>query len=107
MPSSRSQSSHVGGPHKGEGSPPSSEPWVPWQESTPVSSSHKFSRAKRIDELYDIIAVVGAGAFGIVIACRDKKSGKKFALKIAALNKKCVSQAAASLMREKKMLMKR
>lgn len=26
----------------------------------------------RIDELYDIISVVGAGAFGIVIACRDR-----------------------------------
>ena len=38
----------------------------------------------RLDELYDIISVVGAGAFGIVIACRDRSSRKKFALKIAA-----------------------
>ena len=29
-------------------------------------------RWKTIDELYDIISVVGAGAFGIVIACRDR-----------------------------------
>lgn len=45
-----------------------------------------FEKAKgrKIDELYDIISVVGAGAFGIVIACRDRKSNKKFALKIAA-----------------------
>lgn len=39
---------------------------------------------KTIDELYDIISVVGAGAFGIVIACRDRKTNKKFALKITS-----------------------
>ena len=42
------------------------------------------TNGRKIDELYDIISVVGAGAFGIVIACRDRKSNKKFALKIAA-----------------------
>ena len=42
------------------------------------------TKGRKIDELYDIISVVGAGAFGIVIACRDRKSNKKFALKIAA-----------------------
>ena len=41
-------------------------------------------RRTKIDELYDIISVVGAGAFGIVIACRDRSQNKKFALKIAA-----------------------
>jgi len=59
------------------------------------------NRHCRIDELYDIISVVGAGAFGIVIACRDRLTNKKFALKIAASDH---TQAAASLRRERAML---
>jgi len=55
----------------------------------------------KIDELFDIISVVGAGAFGIVIACRERNSNRKFALKIAAHENE---QAASSLKREKEML---
>ena len=40
----------------------------------------------KLKRLYDVISVVGAGAFGIVIACREKKSNRKFALKIASKN---------------------
>ena len=61
----------------------------------------KSSIGQKIDELYDIISVVGAGAFGIVIACRDRSSNKKFALKIAAQDH---PQATSSLRREKDML---
>ena len=47
-------------------------------------NSKELVRHRKIDELYDIIKVVGAGGFGIVIACRDRSTNKKFALKIAA-----------------------
>jgi len=63
----------------------------------------KNTPGQKIDELYDIINVVGAGAFGIVIACRDRSSNRRFALKIAAQDN---PQAATSLQREKKMLSK-
>mmetsp|Transcript_13448 Transcript_13448/g.18392 ORF Transcript_13448/g.18392 Transcript_13448/m.18392 type:complete len:97 (-) Transcript_13448:3520-3810(-) len=53
-------------------------------ESDDDDDTFKSTRHKKIDELYDIISVVGAGAFGIVIACRDRSSNKRFALKIAA-----------------------
>mmetsp|Transcript_11378 Transcript_11378/g.14334 ORF Transcript_11378/g.14334 Transcript_11378/m.14334 type:complete len:97 (-) Transcript_11378:2894-3184(-) len=53
-------------------------------ESDDDDDTFKSTRYKKIDELYDIISVVGAGAFGIVIACRDRSSNKRFALKIAA-----------------------
>jgi len=53
---------------------------------------------KTIDDIYDIISVIGTGAFGIVIACRDRNSNRKFALKITSED---VVQAAASLRREK------
>ena len=66
-------------------------------EETPKTNKHR----KTIDELYDIISVVGAGGFGIVIACRDRSSNKKFALKITSEDH---VQAAASLRREKSML---
>ena len=56
-----------------------------------------------LEELYDIIGVVGAGSFGIVIACRDRSSKKRFALKIAAQNH---HQASVFLRREKIMLSK-
>ena len=57
----------------------------------------------KIGDLYDIQSVVGAGAFGIVIACKDRETRKRFALKIAARNQ---NQAAAFLRREKTMLLK-
>ena len=39
---------------------------------------------KKMDKLYDVISVVGAGGVGVVIACLDRSSNKKFALKIAS-----------------------
>ena len=65
--------------------------------------SKSSTRYCRLEELYDVISVVGAGAFGIVIACRDLSSKRRFALKIAAQNH---SQSAAFLRREKTMLSK-
>ena len=65
-----------------------------------------ISRAEQpntLEELYDITSVVGAGSFGIVIACRDRTSKKRFALKIAAQNH---HQASVFLRREKIMLSK-
>ena len=77
---------------------PADEDSADESEETP-----KMVKKKRpkIDELYDIISVVGAGGFGIVIACRDRSSNKKFALKITSEDH---VQAAASLRREKNML---
>ena len=58
----------------------------------------------KLGELYDIVSVVGAGAFGIVIACREKHDKRlRFALKIAAQNH---PQASAFLKREKDFLEK-
>ena len=48
-----------------------------------------------------MINVVGAGSFGVVVACKDRSTGRKFALKIAPQAK---HQAVASLTREKEML---
>lgn len=70
-------------------------------DETPKTSTNNKKKRKTIDGLYDIISVVGAGAFGIVIACRDRSSNKKFALKITSEDH---AQAAASLRREKAML---
>ena len=61
-------------------------------------NSKEMTQHRKIDELYDIIKVVGAGGFGIVIACRDRSSNKKFALKIAA---RYHAHAASSLRRER------
>ena len=62
------------------------------------NSKETISRHRKIDELYDIIKVVGAGGFGIVIACRDRSTNKKFALKIAA---RYHAHAAGSLRQER------
>ena len=45
--------------------------------------------------------MVGAGGFGVVIACLDRSSNKKYALKIASQDH---ATAANSLCREKVML---
>ena len=45
--------------------------------------------------------MMGAGGFGVVLACRDRWSNKKFALKIACTDQ---SNAASSLTREKTIL---
>ena len=52
------------------------------EDLTPTANKRK--QYKKLNELYDIISVVGAGGFGIVIACRDRYTNKKFALKIAS-----------------------
>ena len=56
---------------------------------------------QKLDNIYDVISMMGAGGFGVVLACRDRWSNKKFALKIAAADQ---SQAASSLTREKTIL---
>ena len=70
------------------------------EDLTPPAGRARTQYQKLLD-LYDIISVVGAGGFGIVMACRDRSSNKKFALKVAAQD---YSHAAKSLMREKDML---
>lgn len=76
---------------------------IPIEEDSADESemTPKMKKLRKIDELYDIISVVGAGGFGIVIACRDRSSYKKFALKVTSEDH---IQAAASLRREKAML---
>ena len=63
----------------------------------------KLAQHKTLQELYIIDKVVGAGGFGIVIACSDRSSKRRFALKIAAQNH---PQAAQFLVREKEFLSK-
>ena len=76
---------------------PADEDSADESEETPKADKKR----NKIDELYDIISVVGAGGFGIVIACRDRQSNKKFALKLTSDDN---VQAANSLRREKAML---
>jgi serine/threonine protein kinase len=38
--------------------------------------------AVRFDELFNMIAVLGVGGFGVVVACRNKHNNRKYALKI-------------------------
>ena len=64
-------------------------------------ASKSILKHRKIDELYDIIKVVGAGGFGIVIACKDRTTNKKFALKIAA---RYHAHAFSSLRKERAML---
>ena len=66
-----------------------------------ANNSKEMIQYRKIDELFDIISVVGAGGFGIVIACRDRSSNKKFALKIAA---QYHAHASSSLRRERAIL---
>ena len=61
----------------------------------------KHVEQRKIEKLFDVFSVVGAGGFGVVIACLDRSSNKKFALKIASQDQ---AQAATSLCREKVML---
>ena len=48
----------------------------------------------KFTDIYENAKVVGAGSFGIVVACREKSTNKEIALKIAALDRASPSQAA-------------
>lgn len=48
----------------------------------------RLARSKKLGDIFEVLSVVGAGSFGIVVACREKTALKrKVALKIAPLNK--------------------
>ena len=64
-----------------------------------VESDKQRNRTKFCD-LYDNIRIVGAGSFGIVVACVDRSNLQRVALKISSYNRKCPSQAALSIIRE-------
>ena len=51
-------------------------------EETPTNTNQVD--LKKLDNIYSVISIMGAGGFGVVLACRDRWSKKKFALKIAA-----------------------
>ena len=65
-----------------------------------------LERSKRVKftDMYKNARVVGAGSFGIVVACKEKSTNKEIALKIAALDRASPSQAAKSIMREQSIL---
>ena len=42
----------------------------------------------RFGDLYEQIRIVGAGSFGIVVACLDKATERRVALKIANYDRK-------------------
>ena len=50
--------------------------------------------------------MLGSGGFGIVIACKERSTQRKIALKIAILDRQNPSQAAKSITREVEMLLK-
>ena len=54
----------------------------------------------KFKDLYNDAKVIGAGSFGVVVSCRDKKTNNAIALKIAALDKDSPSFAVESLIRE-------
>ena len=60
--------------------------------------------AVRFDELYNMIAVLGVGGFGVVVACRNKQNNRKYALKIVQFDPEYPTQDALSLIREQKLL---
>ena len=70
------------------------------QEMVDKVEIDKQQNRTKFSDLYDNITVVGAGSFGIVVACIDKKNQQSVALKLAAYNRKCPSQAALSILRE-------
>ena len=48
------------------------------------------SRSKKLGDIFEVLSVVGAGSFGIVVACRELTTlRRKVALKIAPLNRQC------------------
>ena len=57
-------------------------------------------------DVYENARVIGAGSFGIVVACRDKQTKEDIALKIASLDRAAPNQAAKSLIREQTTLAK-
>ena len=70
------------------------------QELVDRVESDKQRNRTKFSDLYDSIRIVGAGSFGIVVACIDRSNQQRVALKIAAYNRKCPAQAALSIIRE-------
>lgn len=58
----------------------------------------------KFSQLFEPLRILGSGGFGVVVACKERKSGRKIALKIAQLNRQNPSQAALSICREIEML---
>ena len=70
-------------------------------QMTKEALDKQFNRQQtRFGDLYDQIRIVGAGSFGIVVACLDKATERRVALKLASYDRKSPSQAALSILRE-------
>ena len=54
--------------------------------------------------MYNLVAVLGVGGFGVVVACKNKHNSRKYALKIVQYDPDQPTQDALSLMREQKIL---
>jgi serine/threonine protein kinase len=50
--------------------------------------------------------ILGSGGFGVVVACKERKTGRQVAMKLAVINRQFPSQAALSINREIEMLSK-
>ena len=64
----------------------------------------KEKGAVRFDEMYNMVAVLGVGGFGVVVACKNKHNNRKYALKIVQYDADHPTQDALSLLREQKLL---
>ena len=64
----------------------------------------KEKGAVRFDEMYNMVAVLGVGGFGVVVACKNKHNNRKYALKIVQYDADHPTQDALSLIREQKLL---
>ena len=48
----------------------------------------KAKNVKKFVQLYKNISLLGSGGFGIVVACKERLTGRNIAMKIAAYNRK-------------------
>jgi serine/threonine protein kinase len=54
-------------------------------EDTDVTPKAKASL--KFSQLFEPLRILGSGGFGVVVACKERQSGRKVALKIAQLNR--------------------
>lgn len=78
-------------------------------EDTDMTPGGDYMRSRYVQKfiyVFKPLRVLGSGGFGIVLACKEKKTHRKIALKIAILDRENPSQAAKSISREVEMLSK-
>ena len=73
--------------------------------------ANRRTKIRKLGDIYELMEVIGVGAFGVVIKAREKKTKRMLAFKIAKLNpnfdqsSSAQTQAALALLREYKMLL--